>query len=255
MGKAEARKFVAEGRIDLQPGYIVVDCSTATGGVTYEQTRHTVEEEGVGEVSRWTTRKTVDHKQVVADMDNLVKRGDWVLRKHCSRAGFGWFATADALAKVRHDMEELREAGDKLNRAAKKLGSARRVHISFVSAYIDVTNEQVAQEIYRTAADTLQAIHDALRAGLIGPELDKVMIRAKNMGNIAAGILQTALNDALSKIPEWRSEIRAAIKGKPSDEDGNGAVKGIEPAKAGKKLNLEPLEAAIQLFLPFFEQA
>lgn len=244
--KSEARKWAekVEGRLELKPGYIVVDCSTATGGVSYQQTRHTVEEEGVGEVSRWTTRKTVDHKQIVADMDNLVKRGDWVLRKHCSRTGFGWFATAESLAKVRNDMDALHEAGEKLNRDARKLGSARRVHVSFVSAYIDVTNEQVAQEIYRTAAETLQAIYDCLRGGLIGPELDKTMIRAKNMGNIAAGILQTALNDALGKIPEWRAEIRAAIKGDNA----------IEPAKAGKKLNLDSLDAAIQLFLPFFEQ-
>jgi hypothetical protein len=248
MSKTNPKLDIGTDRIQLRPGYIVVDCSKATGGVQYQQTEHLIEKDGnVGgaeEIATWSTRRIVDHKQVVSDIDALVKRVDYLLRVHCSRAGWGWFADKDAAAKVRHGMDLLQEQADTLNRDARRLGSARRVHLSVVFAAIDVANESIAQEVYRTVLDNLQAIHDALRAGMAGSELDKLMLRAKNMGNVAVGITGTALTDALSRVPEWRAELRAAVKG---TKDANG----LEPAKAGAKLNLDPLEAAIQLFSPF----
>jgi hypothetical protein len=241
MRKTNPRRIdPATTQIELRPGYIVVDCSKATGGVQYEQTAHEVEESRRGrEVVSWSTRRTVDHKQVVADIDALVKKVDYLLRVNCTRAGWGWFADKDAAAKVRHGMDLLEEQAEALNDDAKRLGSARRVHLAVIFASIDVTNESVAQEVYRTVRENLQAIFDCLRGGMAGAELDKLMLRAKNMGNVAAGITQTALSDALSRIPEWRADLRAGLK------------EGKEPAKAGAKLNLDPLEAAIQLFSPF----
>lgn len=242
--KYSARKFAeSQDAIRLRPGFVALDCSRATGGVTYEQTRHAVITEATRangtEVVSWSTRRTVDHKQVVADMDALVKRVDYLLRVNCSRAGWGWFADADAAAKVRHGMDLLQDQAEELNATARRLGSARRVHLSLILVPLDVTNSDVAQEIYRSVLATLQGIHECLRAGMVGSELDKHLLRARNMGNVAVGITSAALTDALGRVPEWRNEVRTAVKG------------GVDAALAGQTLQLDALDAAIQLFSPF----
>jgi hypothetical protein len=230
---------VAHGTVAIRPGFVVLDCSTATGGVTHQRTPTVSHKQGDGRVEDWSTTRHVDHAQIVKESDALVKQVDYLLRVHASRTGFGWFADGAAVAKIRNGLVDVHAKADALNKAARKLGSARRTHIGVIFAKLDVAHEDVAQEIYRVARANLQAIYDALRAGTVGQELDTALVRAKNTGNVASGLLRTALDAAMGQVSAWRADVRAGLK------------QGVAPEAAGAALDLGALEAAMQLLEPW----
>jgi hypothetical protein len=230
---------VAHGTVAIRPGYVVLDCSTATGGVTHQRTPTVSRKKGDGRIEDWSTTRIVDHAQIVKESDALVKQVDYLLRVHASRTGFGWFADDAAVAKIRNGLVDVRSKAEALNNAARKLGSARRTHIAVIFAKLDVAHEDVAQEIYRVARANLQAIYDCLRGGTVGQELDTALVRARNTGNVASGLLRTALDDAMSRVGAWRADVRAALK------------QGVAPEAAGAALDLSAMEAAMQLLEPW----
>lgn len=230
---------VSHGTVAIRPGFVVLDCSSATGGVQHQRTPTITHKQGDGRVEDWSTSRIVDHSQVVKESDTLIKQVDYLLRVHASRTGFGWYADANAVAKIRNGLVDIKAKADALNETARKLGSARRTHIGVIFAKLDVAHEDVAMEIYRVARQNLQAIYDCLRAGTVGQELDTALVRAKNTGNVASGLLRTALDTAMTSIPAWRADVRAALK------------QGVQPDVAGKALDLGALEAAMQLLEPW----
>lgn len=225
----------------IADGYIVVDLSSAMGGVHYqrEHVSETLINHDHGLLSKIATIKTVDHVEAVVALDRLVKEADYACKKHCAKAIFGWFATPEALVTLREEFTMLREKADRLNALAQHAGSERIAFIDFVPSKIDVANPSTARAIAKTITEVLGKIHAALRAGDIrgsGNRLHAPLVQAKNLEQLAVGIAGEAVKNALELIPLAKKEI--------ADRIDNGET----PESAGHGVDLGAIETALDWF-------
>jgi hypothetical protein len=258
MSKSKSKsKIENDGVFHFRPGWLIVDCSSASGGIRYD--RELVKEKSInkgnGVQADHKTRKTVDHVEYCAAVDAVVKKVDYVLRKHCARTAMGWFADDAALRKVKVEIAEIaREADDLNENAAKKAKSERRAKISVAPLKLDPAHPEAVQEIAHTIRGVLIELRDALRGGDIA-SLHKLRIRSKNLERLAIGFQSDAIRFALERVPEAATEIREAVKNVTRAAKNSGEDKAtIEEAataaakRAGAKVNIESIEAAIMHF-------
>lgn len=200
-------------KFTAKPGWIIIDTSSASGGVHYQ--RKALDEHatngGEGIESRHETVKTVDHVILCKEIDSLVKHTDYILRKNCARTAFGYYATDAQLAAVRAETEKLQEQADALNNSAKVAGSARRAYIAIVPAQIDLCTPEAAQEIARTVREVLTALADTLLKGELG-QFNNVWLRAKNLPSLATGVQADSITFALECARDVAKGIRETKK-------------------------------------------
>jgi hypothetical protein len=246
----KARAKSIKQRVKVRPGFIVVDTSTASGGVTYvrEYDDPTPINNGQGLRTKLHTTKTVDNVDAVAALDALKKKADYACKKHCARTAFGWFADEVSLRALRREIAELRIEAQALNVAAAARGSERRVHIGIVAGELDVANVDTAREIARTIREVLVNVYNALRTGHVKKVVDKdgetvykdelhaPLLKCKNLDRIAVGRAGDAVAIALERIPEAKKEVLERLK------------EGEEPAEIGADLDLGAIENAITWF-------
>lgn len=237
-------------RIKVRPGYLVVDTSTATGGVTYDREYgdQVKINNGQGIQAKLQTIKTVDHVEAVAALDALKKKVDYACRKHCARTAFGWFADEVSLRALRKEVEELQAEAVTLNAAAAAVGSERRAHVGVVAGKLEIASAEAAREIARTIREVLGGVLAALRAGLVKKRTDKdgkviqkdelhaPLLKCKNLDRLAVGLAGEAVKMALDRIPEAKKEVLERLK------------KGDDPATIGAELDLGAIENAITWF-------
>lgn len=255
MSKKSKNEQKHEGVFHFRPGWMIVDCSSASGGIRYD--RELVKEKsinkGVGMQADHKTRKTVDNVEFCAAVDAVVKKVDYVLRKHCARTEMGWFADDHVLHKVKAEIAEIEREAHKLNTTgAKKAGSARRAKIRVVPLKLDLAKPEAVQEIAATIRDVLTELRDALRAGDVA-SLHKLRIRSKNLEKLAVGFQSDAIRFALERVPVAANEIRDAIRTAKRGVDGEDKATVEETManaakKAGGKVDIEAIEAAIVHF-------
>jgi hypothetical protein len=237
-------------RIKVRPGYLVVDTSTATGGVTYD--REYGDEikinNGQGVQAKLHTIKTVDHVEAVAALDALKKKVDYACRKHCARTAFGWFADEVSLRALRNEVAELQAEAVTLNTAAAAVGSQRRAHVGIVAGKLEVASAEAAREIARTIREVLSSVLGALRSGKVKKRTDKdgkvidrdelhaPLLKCKNLDRLAVGLAGEAVKMALDRIPEAKKEVLEGLK------------RGEDPASIGAELDLGAIENAITWF-------
>jgi hypothetical protein len=255
MSKQQQKK--TEGSFTFRPGWLLVDTSSASGGIRYD--RELVKEKSInkgnGLQADHKTRKTVDHVEYCAAADAVVKKVDYVLRKHCTRTEMGWFADDQALAKVKGEIALLEaEAHDLNTNGAKKAKSARRAKIRVVPLRLDLDRREAVAEIVHTIRSVLTELRDALRAGDLA-SLHKLKIRSKNLDKLAVGFQSDAIRFALARVPVAANEIRDSIKTVVrATRNGGGSKEDIDEAtataaaKAGAKVDLEAIEAALAHF-------
>lgn len=236
--RKQAEKKLGAGTIKVRPGYIVVDTSTATGGVHYQRKKSKPKSinRGKGVQQEIRTTKTVDHEEAVKAIDALVKRADYACRTLCANTAFGWFVDDIGLRKLYAQFDELRTEAEALNRAAAQVGSERRAHISVIAGKLELSSPHAAREIARTVREVLTGIFDALRAGqvkkklgddgklLIRNELHAPLLRAKNLDKLAMGPAGDAIKFALDRIPAAKKEILELLRNGESPEDAGAAV-------------------------------
>jgi len=185
---------------------------------------------------------------------SVVKKVDYVLRKHCARTEMGWFADDKALKKVKREVAVIAREAKELNASAAKADSARRAKISVAPLKLDPAHPEAVQEIAHTIRGVLLELRDALRAGDIA-SLHKLRIRSKNLEQLAVGFQSAAIRFALERVPDAANEIREAVKNatRAAKDDGEGKeaidAKAAAAAKrAGKRVDVEAIEAAIVHF-------
>lgn len=243
----------------FRPGWMVIDCSSASGGIHYDRelVKNRPINRGNGVQEDHKTRKTVDHVQFCGAVDALVKRVDYILRKHGTRTPIGWFVDEAHLKQVQIEVAELQAEAVILNEhAAKKAQSARRAHIQIVPLRLDLNHKEAVQEITRTIRSVLTDIRDALRAGDIS-SLHKLKIRARNLDQLAVGFQADAIRFALERIPLVARDLREASRAAEratrnkggSVEDAANAGRAAA-ARCGGRADLEAIEAALTHFTP-----
>lgn len=257
MTKPSKKIKKSEGVFHFRPGWMIVDCSSANGGIRYD--RELLGEEPInrrrGLQVDHKTRKTVDNVEFCAAVDAVVKKVDYVLRKHCARTDMGWFADDVALGKVKAEVAEIDREAHELNTVgAKKAKSARRAKIRVVPLKLDLAKPEAVQEIAGTIRDVLSELRDALRAGDLA-SLHKLRIRSKNLDRLATGFQSDAIRFALERVPLAAAEIREAVKnatrGAKNDGEDKDTIAEVGEAaakRAGAKVDIESIEAAIAHF-------
>jgi hypothetical protein len=226
--------------IQLKSGYILLDASSATGGVSYQRT--VLDEQrtnnGEGTEKTWKTVKVVDHDEAVRNVDRQAKKADYILRKHCSRFGRFWFADEDQLALVMADVAELRKAAKLANTEAAAVGCARRAYVSIVPTKIDLAHEEAAREVAHTIQGTLADMLAVINAGDIGRPFEAVYLRMKNLEKLAVGICSESIVFARDEAKAAKKVIRDWIK------------QGQTPESAAKHAETDMIQAAIDMFAP-----
>ncbi|UCC72032.1 MAG: hypothetical protein JSV86_16940 [Gemmatimonadota bacterium] len=236
---------MSELKEKVKSGYVILDASTAYGGVKYR--REVLEQptpagtNGEGERKVWKTERMVDHRELVDACDRLVKQVDYALRKHASRTSFGWFADADQYAAIKARVAEIAAEAEGVNRTCAEVGCQRRCHIAVVPARLDLATPDAASEVYRTITTQLTDLKRAVRAGEVGRGFDNLLTRAKNLDKLAVGFAGESIGWALDRVKEARREVRDKIK------------RGQTPESAGKQVDLDAVDAAIAMFVPMDE--
>ena len=227
-----------EKSFSFRPGWVIRDCSSASGGIQY--LRDLVKEKQInrnrGLQVDHKTRKIVDNVEYCAHIDAVVKKVDYVLRKHCARTEMGWFADDGALTAVKAEIREIREEAAELNRLADRAGSSRRAKIHIAPLRLDLAQPEAVQEIAYTVRSVLDDIHAALRTGDVA-SLHKLKIRAKNLDRLATGFQSDAIRFALDSVPAAANEIRRIMR-----------ISTAKPEDIGAELDLSALEAALTHF-------
>jgi hypothetical protein len=246
--------MTAKNKIDLAPtvriapGYVVVNVSTAAGGVSYNRIVLAENPEGEAIVTDYQTRKTVDHVELVKAIDHTVKDVDHALRILCVRTPFGHFVSMDKVETVRLKVAEIAARVHELNDAAEAAGSAHRGRVGVVTALLDIANPDNLRECHRVIRETLMEIHAALRRGDVRDEknedgditrrhqLRPILIRARNLEQMALGLHGTTIKSALERAKTAKTEILAQIDA------------GVTPEDAGAAVALGEIETAIAWF-------
>lgn len=226
-----------QNRLTIKPnGYVILDVSTALGGVTYDRTHgdeHPIGSDGSEREIH--TVKTIDHKAMVKIGDSLVQAARYALRCHATNTTLGWFCDRDSLAALRDAFDKLAEQATEFNMNAAVAGSARRVRIRMIPVKIEIDNAEAAAEIAKTVRDVCTDLIDALRAGAVD-RLAPVFLRAKNLEKLGTGMQRDSIVFAIENAKAARTALRQVGKD-------NGDV-----ARAGSDLDLEALEACVGMF-------
>jgi hypothetical protein len=218
----------------IQPSYIVIETSAASGGVTYH--RETISQcainGGDGQEREFKTNKRVDHVALVKEADALISKSRAVLRKRCAATPLGWVCEEAQLTMVRLDMEEIAGEAEAFNQRAAGSWCARRVRIGYVPVKLEIDNLAAADEIARTIREVLAELRDKLAAHCTGAQFNSFyQTKCKNLDRLAAGMQRFAITDALACAKVARTELTNAAKDKR------------DPV-----LDLEAIESAIGMF-------
>lgn len=242
--------------VRIAPGYIVINVSKAAGGISYDRIVIDEEVKGAATMTDYQTRKTIDHVELVKAIDHTVKNVDHELRILCVRTPFGHFASADKVAVIRAKVDKIAADVAELNAAADKVGSAHRGYVGIVTALLDVGNPDNLRECHRVIRETLTEIRTSLRAGDVRDVKDPatgdilkrhqvrpILIRARNLEQMALGLHGNAIKAALERAKVAKAEILVKL----DEVDGNDQPTWT-PETAGASVNLGEIDTAIAWF-------
>lgn len=231
---------VAAPTIQLVPGHAVLNLSGASGGVSYKSTTVTdVARPRHGRRTEARVVKTIDNEGIVREIDAVVKKvDDTVFRKLCVKMPFGHFLPATNLQALQVQIADLRARVEILNAAAHAVGSAHRGRVGVLTPALDVADPDLVFTARQAVVTALGDVYDLLRTGAVDDDnrLKALLLRAKNIETLAAGVAGAALRDALAHVRVARADIRARVDA------------GTWAAVAGRETDLEPIEAALRWF-------
>ncbi len=228
-------------RVKIAPGFIAVNISGSSGGVSYVRQHVSVEHRRAAKRVAFSNVMIVDHTRIVRAIDAAVKKvDDTVLRHLTVKTSFGHFVPDAVVDQLRAHVDEVRALVDELNEQAAAAGSRHRGRVGVVLARLDVTQPDLVAECCRTVAGVIADILTVLRVGDVVDTLPDhrdalrpLLLRAKNIETIAVGESSAVLQAAMQTARTARSAIRAEIVG------------GATPAAAGSAADLAAIELAL----------
>lgn len=234
---------LTRGKVTFRSGFIVVPEFSASGGVSYD--RETIREEDVdqGLEAELRTIKRVDNREIVKESKSLLNHAHYVLAKNATHTPIGYFADAEALAKIEVEMRELRECAQQLNAVAHAAGSSRRVTVEVYPLVLDLEHEAAARRIAATVRERLSSLRDAMLK-CDRKAFESAWDDCRNLERLAVGIQGQAVKLALDHAKQVKGEVLQALR------EGAGT-----PEEIAKLIDPGPLDAAIALFEPVEEES
>jgi len=228
-------------KIQLRSGFLVLDVSSASGGIHYERREREEKREGNREEVDFRTHREIDDIELYREGTALAGRARWMLRRRGAVTAIGVVTDGAGLAALETDFAELRVAADSFNYRARQAGSLRRVRVGYVPMQIEPDHEAIAAEIALTIrarlSDLLIALGVDRETG--DPVRSRVALQAcRRLDRLVVGIQSEAVRLALDAAIVARRAIRDAAK------DGRTAM-----------LDVSAIEAAANYFVPVEAEA
>lgn len=226
------------GVMEFRPGYILSLEFSAIGGVNYR--RELVDEviEGQELRAEFRTQKHVDNVDMQKTSRAIINQAYHIVDKHATPTPIGYWVDAEALEKIMTELAGPQEAARMFNELAASLGSRRRVEIHVYPLRLPEFQDDsfaAARRVARDVRERLQGMRDTLAvADRKGFEL--AYDKARNLDRMAVGVQADAIRMALDHARLTKTHMLEALRA------------GHDPEAVAKVLDLEPIDAAIQLF-------
>ena len=226
----------------IRPGFLLIDTSTAQGGVHIKRKdlgEETIND-GKGKAKDYNGHKEVDHEQIVEESNALVNKARHILGAKYGVAvggGAGAMISEESLRVVEAEIAALQRDVAALNARAVAEGSARFVRISYIVSRLELDHAANASEIYRAIREKLAKLRDAFRASNF-TKIGAAVSACKGLDKLAVGIQADAIRFALDTVEGLRETLHTALDQKQA------------PEAAGAALDLDAIEGAIAMFTP-----
>lgn len=221
--------------LKMRPGYFLALEFSAHGGVSYRRATLNEEATGPGTVTDFNTRKTVDHIELNKQSNSIVQSAYSVLSKYAVSTPLGYWIDKPGLDKLAEDLRHVQENAESFCRRAADVGSARRVAIAIYPLALAEDNEIAAQRIAQDVRDRLGELHAAFKTG------DRTVIKTatesvRHLEKLAVGVQADSIRLAQDHAKFLNLSLGRALRD------------GLTGDEWAEKADLEPIEAAIQMF-------
>lgn len=162
-------------KADLQHNLsLITNASESRGGVRYQALTR--------DQSTPAHRKVVDNKEVVAEMQKLIKKVSDKCRSSCAKTDAGWITPVLGVGALRADFEEFKAQADRLNQLAVRQRSAQRIRVAMVASTLQV-DDTVLDLIHQPIVTIVEDLMTALKAGSVQGDSDfrTAMNRTRNL--------------------------------------------------------------------------
>lgn len=216
-------------------GCFLVPEFSATGGVSYRRTDRVEEIKGDRLTADFSTRKEVDHYELVSQSRALINRAYAVLDRHATPTPVGHFVDPEGELSVREEIAKLAAEAEAFNTRATEAGSERRCRVAVYAVALVVDDERAATRLSETVRDRLVDMIAALTE-CDRKAFDAVYEKSQRLDRLATGIQADAIRMALDAAKKARRDIVELGR--------DGLVK----AEIRDRLDLSMIDSAIQLF-------
>lgn len=227
----------ARGRVvELAARWLVVNATSAGGGVSYVRQVTDTDVEGFGTKVTSMVVKKVDHEAIVKEMATLRNKIDYTFRKHATLVSFGFVGTDEQLAALKADIGPLKEEAVALNDRARMAGSRHRIHVAMMTARLaSGDSATAAKAIAETICSHIADYKDAILS-LDLSLVKAIQLRARNLDKLAVGIPGSILAGAVDNVRVAVKTIREGLKA------------GDDPDVIRSRVDLTPCDVALSWF-------
>ncbi len=216
-------------------GVFLIPEFSATGGVSYRRTGRTEDREGERLIADFSTRKEVDHVDLVSASRTLLNSAYAVLEKHATPTAVGHFVDEEGELAVREEIAKLSAEASEFNLAARKVGSERRVRIAVYAVALVIDDERAAARLAETVRERLTEMREAL-ANCDRKAFDATYEKSGKLDRLATGIQADAIRMALEGAKSARREIVELGRD------------GLVRHEISERLDLSAIDSALALF-------
>jgi hypothetical protein len=229
---------MTQGRtIQLRPGFVLRDLSSAKGGITYhrEHGHETPINAGEGYRQEINSVKKVDHEAIVKEGQALANQSRGVIRRYATDTEAGWYVSRADMVHVREQMDDLQPLADAFNAKARAAYSDCRVRVGCIAFPLEIDNYAAAKEIARTVREVCEDLIQVLKAADF-KNMTSVFGRCRHLEQLGTGMQRDSIVFA---IDEAKAARKALKKAKRDGEDSK---------EVAMKLDLEMLESCVGMF-------
>lgn len=208
-------------KADLQHNLsLITNASESRGGVRYQALTR--------DHATPAHRKLVDNKEVVGEMQKLIKKINDRCRSSCAKTDAGWITPVLGVSALRADFQEFKAQGDRLNQLAVRQRSAQRIRVAMVASTLQV-DDTVLDLIHHPIVTIVEDLMAALKVGSVHGDSDyrTAMNRTRNLIDLFNYTdYRTSYMEVIKVADDARAQIMEAVRKGHQLED---AVRFLRP--------------------------